>query len=88
MKSTTSPTPSWPRNRVISTFVSGRYICFCRASWIGAIRKLPPLRSSRIAAKTLGESKAGRQHQSIEPSVPTSATVCMSPMMPYDSMGL
>ena len=29
-----------------------------------------PCRSSRIAAKTLGESKCGRQSQSIEPSMP------------------
>jgi hypothetical protein len=32
--------------------------------------------------RALGESKCGRQHQSIEPSMPTSATVCRSPMTP------
>jgi hypothetical protein len=30
--------------------------------------------------KQAGESNRGRQSQSIEPSLPTSAAVCMSPM--------
>ncbi len=43
---------------------------------------------SRMAAKMLGESKCGRQHQSMDPSVPTSTAVCKSPMIPYSSMRL
>src|SRR5207245_1572596 len=39
-------------------------------------------RTSRMAAKTLGESNRGAQYQSIEPSSPTRAAVCMSPMTP------
>jgi len=35
-----------------------------------------------MAANTLGESKYGRQSQSIEPSIPTSAAVRMLPMTP------
>ena len=40
----------------------------------GATRKNPAWRSSRLP-KTLGESKAGTQSQSIAPSAPTSAPV-------------
>jgi K+ transporter len=82
MKSITSPTPSGLTKRVTSTLLSGRYICLRWASWTLAILKKPPFFSSRIAAKMLGESKCGRQHQSIEPSMPTSATVCRSPTTP------
>jgi hypothetical protein len=32
------------------------------------------------AAKQAGESKRGRQSQSIEPFAPTSAAVCVSPI--------
>src|SRR5262249_39783366 len=88
MKSTTSPTPSGLRKRVNSTLLSGRYICLCWASKRLAILKKPPLRSSRMAAKMLGESNCGRQHQSIEPSMLTSATVCRAPMTPQDPIGL
>jgi hypothetical protein len=42
----------------------------------------PPFWSSKMAAKTLGESKKGTQNQSIEPFMPTSAAVRMLPMMP------
>ena len=41
-----------------------------------------------MAAKTLGESKRGKQHQSMEPSVPTSAAEFISPIRPYWSIGL
>jgi hypothetical protein len=37
--------------------------------------KIPPLPASSSAPNTLGELKSGRQHQSIEPFLPTSATV-------------
>ena len=82
MKSTTSPTPWSLRKRVTRTLLSGMYICLCCASYRLAMRNEPPFWSSRIAAKTLGESKCGRQHQSMDPSMPTRATVCRSPMTP------
>jgi hypothetical protein len=47
----------------------------------------PPRSASRIAPKTLGESKRGQQYRSIVPSVPTSATVCRSPIRPCSAMG-
>jgi hypothetical protein len=40
-----------------------------------------------MAAKTLGESEREQQYQSIVPSVPTSATVCKSPIRPCSAMG-
>ena len=66
-----------------NTLVSGQYICLQVTPFgAGEILKRPPFLSSRIAAKTLGESKCGKQSQSIDPSIPTSATLCMSPMIP------
>jgi hypothetical protein len=53
----------------------------------GEIRKKPPWSASRIEAKTLGESNRGQQYQSIVPSVPTSATVCRSPISPCSAIG-
>jgi hypothetical protein len=44
--------------------------------------KEPPFSSSRMDAKRLGESKWGKHNQSIDPFVPTMATVCMFPMRP------
>ena len=44
--------------------------------------KEPPFFASRIEANTLGESKCGRQHHSIEPSLPTNAAICRSPITP------
>ena len=52
----------------------------------GATRNTPPWPASRIAANTLGESKRGQQYQSIVPSVPTSATVCRSPIKPRSAI--
>src|SRR5919204_4839812 len=40
-----------------------------------------------MAPKTLGASKRSGQYQSIVPSVPTSAIVCRSPMMPCSAIG-
>jgi hypothetical protein len=40
-----------------------------------------------MAANTLGESKRGKQSQSIEPFSPTNAAVRMLPMIPWFSMG-
>ncbi len=65
------------------TFESGRYIWrFRTASEVAEIRKDPPRFESRIEPKMKGESKCGRQSQSIVPSRATSATVCRSPMTP------
>jgi hypothetical protein len=66
----------------------GRYICRRRASLVfAAMRNRPPFRSSRIDAKTDGESKWGRHSQSIDPSVPIRAAVWRSPMTPWCSIG-
>src|SRR5919202_2012987 len=40
-----------------------------------------------MAAKTLGASNRSGQYQSTVPSVPTSAIVCSSPMMPCSAIG-
>ena len=40
-----------------------------------------------MAPNTLGESKAGKQYQSMEPFMPTSAAVRMLPMTPWFSIG-
>ena len=47
----------------------------------GAIRQWPWLSVPSRAAKHASESKRGRHSQSTEPSVPISATDCMSPTM-------
>jgi hypothetical protein len=68
--------------------VSGRQSCFeLQPSQSGAIRNRPPPSASRIAAKTPGESNRGQQYQAIVPSVPTSVTVCRSPIRPCSAMG-
>ena len=54
---------------------------------VGAMANRPPFRSSKMAAKTLGASNAGKQNQSIVPSTATSAIVRRSPMTPWFSMG-
>jgi hypothetical protein len=88
MKSCTSPTPSGIRKRVMRMLVSGRYSCFeVQPSPSGEMRNRPPRSASRIAAKTLGESKRGQQYQSIVPSVPTRATVWRSPIRPCSAIG-
>jgi hypothetical protein len=53
----------------------------------GQIWKRPPFSLSRIEPNTLGASNRGGQNQSIVPSVATSATVCMSPITPWFSIG-
>jgi hypothetical protein len=79
VKPTTSPTESVPKNLVTSTLVPGWYSCLVRIA-SDRIAKQPPRPESRRDANTAGESNRGRQHQSIGPSVATSATVCRSPM--------
>ena len=87
MKSVTDTRPLSVRKVVSRTLVSGRY-CWrvSSAPPAGAILKRPPTFRSRMAANTLGESKRGKQHQSIEPSVPTSAAEDMSPISPYGNI--
>ncbi len=51
------------------------------------MRKQPSFSALSRAPKTLVASKRGRQHQSMDPCFPTSATVCRFPMSPYSSMG-
>jgi hypothetical protein len=50
------------------------------ASAIGSISQRPCFDSPSNAAKHAGESKRGRQSQSIEPSRPTSAAEPQSPI--------
>ncbi len=57
------------------------------SSWTGWIEKRPPFSASRIAPNMLGASKRSGQNQSIVPSLPTSATVCRSPITPWFSIG-
>jgi hypothetical protein len=78
MKSATSPTEPVPRNLVTSTLVSGLYSWLVRTA-SARTAKQPPRSASSRDANTAGESNRGRQHQSIVPSVATSATVCRSP---------
>lgn len=47
---------------------------------VGASRQRPLPSSPSSAAKQAAESNLGRQSQSIDPSLPTSAAVCRSPM--------
>ena len=88
MKSTISPTPPSVKKRVTRTAVPGRYSCLVvNASFDGRIEKRPPFSVSRIAPNRLGASKRSGQNQSIVPSLPTSATVWRSPMIPWCSIG-
>src|SRR3954471_17855131 len=89
MKSSTCPTPSLVKNRVTSTAVSGKYICFeVYSTPAGRMRKRPPLSSSSKAPNTLGESNRGQQNQSTEPSVVIRAAVCRSPINPWSAMAV
>ena len=53
----------------------------------GASWKRPPFSGSSSAANTVGESNLGKHRKSIAPSMPTSATVLVSPTMPWFSTG-
>ena len=73
---------------MISTLVSGKYSCLCLPIAVDRPQaKCPPRSASSIEANTLGESNRGEQYQSIVPSVPTSATVCRSPITPCSAIG-
>jgi hypothetical protein len=66
-------------NPVLGQEAGEQHVCFGKVHLAPAglggrgDTKATPFWSSRMAAKTLGESKLGRQHQSMEPSMPTSA---------------
>ena len=83
MKSVTVTTPVGVVKVVSRMLVSWTY-AWCAPVYapLGRMRNRPPMSWSRMAAKTLGESKRGRQHQSTEPSAPTSAAEDISPMRP------
>ena len=72
----------------MSTFVSGRYICFVVPVPLhGRSWKRPPFSASSREAKIVDEPKCGYDMKSMAPSVPTSATVCRSPMTPWFPIG-
>jgi hypothetical protein len=67
-------------NVVSRTLVSGRYRRWACAASSGPRSQVPPRSASRTRAKTLGESRFERHHQSTDPSLDTSAAVRPSPM--------
>jgi hypothetical protein len=69
-------------NVVSSRFVSGRYRRDDSNGTEGCRTNAPPRSASSSAPNTLGESRFGRQSQSIEPSRATSAAVRPSPIRP------
>jgi hypothetical protein len=81
MQSTTVTAPSAVVNVVSRTRLSGRYWRVMRTIGSSGARSQRPWSSvpSR-AAKQAGESKRGKQSQSIDPSMPTRAAVWQSPM--------
>jgi hypothetical protein len=81
MQSTTRTAPVGVSNVVSRTRLSGRYRRVVRTTGpSGAIFHRPWSGVPSRAAKQAGESNRGRQSQSIDPSVPTRATVWQSPM--------
>ena len=80
IQSVTSSTPEAVSKQVASTLVAGRYERSTPTTASpGAMEKWPPS-SSRTRPSTDGESKRGKQHQSMEPSRPTSPSEWQSPM--------
>jgi hypothetical protein len=67
--------------------VSGTYRRSHSNGSAGASAKRPPRSASKSAPNTLGESRSGRQSQSIAPSRATSATVRPSPIAAYSQIG-
>jgi hypothetical protein len=81
MQSTTVTTPSAVVNVVSRTRLSGRYWRVVRTTGSSGVRSQRPWSSvPRSAAKQAGESKRGKQSQSIDPLTPTRAAVWQSPM--------
>ena len=83
MQSVTRATPSAVSKSVSSTRECGRYRRVVPITFpAGAIRQVPLCSVPSSPAKHAAESNRGRQSQSIDPSLPTSAAVRRSPMMP------
>ncbi len=84
MQSVTRTVPDAVSNSVSSTSESGRYQRRVEmtdaGAPTGAMRQKPWLSCPSKRAKHAAESKWGRQSQSMEPSSPTSAAVCRSPI--------
>ena len=84
MQSVMRTVPVGVSNSVSSTSVSGRYqrrvATTSLAPPAGARRQKPCSSSPSRREKQDGESKCGRHSQSTEPSSPTKAAVCRSPM--------
>jgi hypothetical protein len=81
MQSTTRTTPASVVNVVSRTSVPSRYWRWTlRGEAAGASFQRPWSRTPSRRAKHAGESKQGRQSQSIEPVRETSAALSVSPM--------
>jgi hypothetical protein len=80
MKSVRRRRPSSASKVVASTFDAARYERVALERPEGPMRNQPPLRASSRRQKRAGLSKRGQQHQSMEPSLETSAAVWPSPM--------
>ena len=81
MQSVMRTSPSSVRNVVSSTRVSSTYLR--STEWIppaGARSHRPWSGLPSSAEKTAPESNRGAHHQSMDPSRPTSAAVCVSPI--------
>jgi hypothetical protein len=79
IKSVRRSRPASVVKTVASTFVSPAYDLDAAHAPAGPTLNQPPFFASSRRQKAAGLSKWGRQHQSIEPSVATSAAVCASP---------
>ncbi len=81
MQSTTRTVPLPVTNSVSRTSDGPRYLRVTEITGTeGAICHRPWSGVPNSAAKQAAESKRGRHSQSIDPSFPTSAAVCMSPI--------
>jgi hypothetical protein len=67
--------------------VSGWYICLFRTASLLVSVNRPARWVSSSAPNIDGESKRGKQHQSMSPLTPTRATVWRSPITPWSSIG-
>ena len=83
MKSHISAAAFSERKRETRIFVSAIYICLsCISGIVGRTLKWPPWLGSSSAAKTVGESKSGKQKKSMDESIPTRAAVRKLPITP------
>jgi hypothetical protein len=88
MKSMSAPEPVLVVKLVSRILVFGRYWRLDSPILTGASFKKPPLSESKIRLNNAAESNLGMQHQSMEPSIPTKAEPCISPISPYSCIGL